>query len=449
MGVVTGIAPAPERADPEPVVVRRRAAATSCDGASSARRAVRAAERRRRERRRCTSRSTSAPRAAGRWSAASTAGGSSSTEVRRFPTRSVRLPDGLYWDVLGLFGELTSALAERARVGRDPCSSVGVDSWGVDFGLLDAQGTLIANPLSSPRRPRRRRSCSEALRRVSRRRSSTRRPASSSCRSTRSSSCSRSSGASASSRAETLLLIPDLLAYWLTGERRAEATNASTTQLLDAQTGDWAEQPDRAARPAAPDLPADRARPGSIARRPAAARRARRPGCRAATPVIAVASHDTASAVVAVPSSSGTTRRTSRAAPGRSSGSSSPRRSSPPQARSGEPHERAGLRRHDPAAQERDGPLARPGMPARLAARRRCAELRGPRGARRGGAPAARCSTPTSPSCWLRATCPPAFAPPARERGQAVPDERAGADPRDLREPRLQVPARARARSSS
>src|SRR5439155_25400182 len=41
-------------------------------------------------------------------------------------------------------------------------------------------------------------------------------------------------------RAETLLLMPDLLAYWLTGERHAEATNASTTQLLDARTGQWA-----------------------------------------------------------------------------------------------------------------------------------------------------------------------------------------------------------------
>src|SRR4051812_4785124 len=64
-------------------------------------------------------------------------------EVRRFATPSVRLPDGLYWDALGLFTELTTALAGVERV-----RCIGVDSWGVDFGLLDRHGALVANPLS-------------------------------------------------------------------------------------------------------------------------------------------------------------------------------------------------------------------------------------------------------------------------------------------------------------
>ena len=91
-------------------------------------------------------------------------------------------------------------------------------------------------PAPSPRRPRRRRWSRPSP--ACRPPRSTRRPGSSSCRSTRSSSCSRSK-ARRCDAAETLLLIPDLLGFWLSGERVAEATNASTTQLLDVQTGEW------------------------------------------------------------------------------------------------------------------------------------------------------------------------------------------------------------------
>jgi rhamnulokinase len=102
--------------------------------------------------------------------------------------------------------------------------------------------------------------------------------------------------------AATLLLIPDLLAYWLTGERHAEATNASTTQLLDARTGDWAH--DLIRRLALPE----RIFPTIV--EPATILGVLLPhvagttGLPRSTPVAAVASHDTASAVVAVPLSS-------------------------------------------------------------------------------------------------------------------------------------------------
>ena len=64
-------------------------------------------------------------------------------EVRRFPTQSIQLPDGLYWNALGLYGELTAALAEVSASGARP-RSIGVDSWGVDFGLLDRHGPCSA-----------------------------------------------------------------------------------------------------------------------------------------------------------------------------------------------------------------------------------------------------------------------------------------------------------------
>ncbi|HEV2590273.1 MAG TPA: FGGY-family carbohydrate kinase, partial [Gaiellaceae bacterium] len=108
--------------------------------------------------------------------------------------------------------------------------------------------------------------------------------------------------ASALDRAETLLLMPDLLAYWLTGERHVEETNASTTQLLDARTGDWAHdliQRLGLPRRIFPSI----VRAGSIlgGLLPHVAEAT---GLPRSTPVAAVASHDTASAVVAMPATS-------------------------------------------------------------------------------------------------------------------------------------------------
>jgi rhamnulokinase len=120
--------------------------------------------------------------------------------------------------------------------------------------------------------------------------------------------------------ARTLLLIPDLLAYWLTGEIGAEVTNASTTQLYDTRARDWAwDLIGRAGLPAGlfpalrepgsvtgtlrPELAAEPGLGGLAGSGPAGPEPAgpgshRRGG---PLPVIAVGSHDTASAVVAVP----------------------------------------------------------------------------------------------------------------------------------------------------
>ena len=220
-------------------------------------------------------------------------------QVRRFPTRSVRLPDGLYWDALGLFGELTSALAE-VRASGAHVRSVGVDSWGVDFGLLDARGALLANPLSY-RDGRGEQFVREALTRV---------PAEDIYATTGIQFLPFNTlfqllaldAESALDRAETLLLMPDLLAYWLTGESHGEATNASTTQLLDARTGEWADKLiQRLGLPRRIFPPIVEA--GSIlgGLLPHVADTT---GLPRSTPVAAVASHDTASAVVAMPANS-------------------------------------------------------------------------------------------------------------------------------------------------
>ena len=76
------------------------------------------------------------------------------TEVHRFPNEPVRLPDGLHWDVLRLYREVLAGLRDAAgAAGADGLVSVGVDSWGVDYGLLDGDGEPARRAVPLPRRP--------------------------------------------------------------------------------------------------------------------------------------------------------------------------------------------------------------------------------------------------------------------------------------------------------
>jgi rhamnulokinase len=217
-------------------------------------------------------------------------------EARRFPNRPVKLPDGLYWDALGLFSEITATLAELHAAG-SAISSLAIDSWGCDFGLLGRDGVLISNPLHH-RDGRGASAMQTAFERV---------PPEEIYELTGIQFLPFNTlyqlvaleHGSALEAAETLLLVPDLLGYWLCGERIAEATNASTTQLLDVHTGGWADGlisrlGIRRSLLAATTEPGGRI--GNLLEHVAAETR-----LPAATPVIAVASHDTASAVVAAP----------------------------------------------------------------------------------------------------------------------------------------------------
>src|SRR5215472_14800249 len=66
-------------------------------------------------------------------------------EAHRFPNRPVRVRGHLFWDVLDLWREVLAGL-RRARQLAGTLDSVGVDTWGVDYGLVDAQGLLVAQP---------------------------------------------------------------------------------------------------------------------------------------------------------------------------------------------------------------------------------------------------------------------------------------------------------------
>jgi rhamnulokinase len=161
------------------------------------------------------------------------------TEVHRFPNVPVRTHGTLYWDVLRLYRDVLDGLRAAGReAGR--VDSVAVDSWGVDFGLLDRAGRLLQNPVHY--RDARRAGAMEAiLERIPPRELYARTGIQLMPINT-----VFELGAMAAERdpvlgaADTLLLIPDLLHYWLCGARTSELTNTTTTQCFDPGSGSWA-----------------------------------------------------------------------------------------------------------------------------------------------------------------------------------------------------------------
>jgi len=220
-------------------------------------------------------------------------------EAHRFANVPVRLGATLHWDVLALYrGVLDGLHAARRQTGR--LHSIGVDTWAVDYGLLDASGALLGNPVHH-RDGRTEGVMDAVLARI---------PAAQIYARTGLQflpintvyQLVSATGDPQMAIARHLLLIPDLLAYWLTGQRGAEVTNASTTQLLDVHTRAWAtDLMERLDIPASLFPPLRE--PGAvIGHLVAAAQEAT--GLDGDVPVTAVGSHDTASAVVAVPADS-------------------------------------------------------------------------------------------------------------------------------------------------
>ncbi|BAS26409.1 rhamnulokinase [Limnochorda pilosa] len=223
-------------------------------------------------------------------------------EVRRFPNRPVWMGETLHWDLPALLDELYQSLREVARQPPDRPMTLAVETWGVDFGLLTRKGALLGLPMHY-RNP----AFQEAWREVS-----------------ATGGLAELAGATGVQcmpintvfqllalqksqpglldAAGTLLFMPDLLTFFLTGERQAEFTIAYTSQLLDPRPGTWSRRvldsfglPDHLLPeviPPATDV-------GPIA--PGVRERLGLPEAR----VIAGAGHDTASAVAAVPAEPG------------------------------------------------------------------------------------------------------------------------------------------------
>ncbi|MGW7052818.1 rhamnulokinase [Streptomyces sp. NPDC054887] len=217
------------------------------------------------------------------------------TEVHRFPNTPVRLATGLHWDALALFQGVLDGLREAGRTGH--LTSIGVDTWAVDYGLLDRDGALVGHPYHY--RDARTAGAAERVRAAV--------PPEEMYRITGLQhlpfntvfQLAAARGSAPLDIARTLLLIPDLITHWLTGSVGAEETNASTTGLFDAGAGAWSTALCERVGIDPALLPPLRA-PGRTAGTllPHIAARTGLPG---RTPVVTVASHDTASAVVAVP----------------------------------------------------------------------------------------------------------------------------------------------------
>ncbi|MBK3642805.1 MULTISPECIES: rhamnulokinase family protein [Streptomyces] len=214
------------------------------------------------------------------------------TEAHRFANRPVRVPEGLRWDVLALYGGVLDGLRAAGQV-----DSVGLDSWAVDYGLLDADGALLGNPVHY--RDSRTEGVAEKVWATV---PAERLYAATGLQYAPFNTLYQLVAARDSAQlgaARRLLLIPDLLSYWLTGEQGTELTNASTTQLIDPRTREWSY--DIASRLGIDlGLFAPLRRPGDPAGvlRPEVLEET---GLRGPVPVTAVGSHDTASAVAAVP----------------------------------------------------------------------------------------------------------------------------------------------------
>lgn len=216
--------------------------------------------------------------------------------VHRFPNGVVELDGGLRWDFDALFAEVLAGLraaATAAAAQGETIASIGIDTWAVDYGLVNKAGELVAQPFSY-RDDRTRAAVAPVHAKLD--------PA----------RLYRTTGlqflqfntiyqlaAERNLAGLKALLIPDLIAFLLTGVRRTEATNASTTGLFDAVAGEWATdfftalglrkdlfppliQPGEAYGYLLPDIAAALGLPRE-------------------TTVVAVGSHDTASAVAAVP----------------------------------------------------------------------------------------------------------------------------------------------------
>jgi len=215
------------------------------------------------------------------------------TETHRFANGPVRLNDGLYWDVLRLWSDIKDGIGKSK-----PIDSIGLDTWAIDFALLDKNNSLLSNPFHY-RDARTDGMLDEAFKRMSR------------------ADIFANTGiqfmqintlyqllamvmqkSPLFDIAKTFVTIPDLFNYWLTGELTNEFTNTTTTQCFDPRKRDWAtpvldamEIPTHLFKPVTDSGTQIGTLLPSLAEETGAG----------VVPIILPACHDTGSAVVAVP----------------------------------------------------------------------------------------------------------------------------------------------------
>ena len=219
-------------------------------------------------------------------------------EIYRFPNEPVLVNQTLFWDVLALYNHVLKGMREYSARSGDSLDGIGFDTWGVDFGLLATNGDLLQNPVHH--RDRRTEKILEQVRsrigleELFHRTGMSLLPINTSAQLL----SLRVQQSPLLDCASTFLMMPDLLAYFLTGRKSCERTNAITTQLYDPWKHQWNREvvnkldiPDRLL----PDL----IDPGTILGEVCDSV-SKSTGVKGG-PVISPCTHDTASAVAAVP----------------------------------------------------------------------------------------------------------------------------------------------------
>ncbi|ANJ28605.1 carbohydrate kinase [Agromyces aureus] len=220
--------------------------------------------------------------------------------VARFPNGPVRLASGLHWDFTGLYRDLTAGLADAFRR-ETSVASIGIDSWAVDYGLLRGD-RLLGEPFHY--RDERNAAAVDGVHAIAPfaelyRRNGLQFLPFNTVYQLAAERAAPDGSDGCLGLADSLLLVPDLIAFQLTGRRVAERTNASTTGLVGVHTGEWDDELiERLGFPASVFAPIVAPGDSLGALRPAVAAQL---GAPAGVEVVAVGSHDTASAVVAVP----------------------------------------------------------------------------------------------------------------------------------------------------
>ncbi|MDR3296756.1 MAG: rhamnulokinase [Prevotellaceae bacterium] len=218
-------------------------------------------------------------------------------ELTRFPNGPIQVGKHFHWNIFALLENLKDGLRACAKAGIRP-TSVGIDTWGVDFGLLASDGTLLSIPYAY-RDPHTNGAPEAFFERLSRREVYEATGIQvMNFNSVYQLHALRSHGSPLLDVAKSLLFIPDLLAYFLTGQKRNEFTFATTSQLFNPRTMTWEKKlfdvlglstsimqplviPGEVVGNLTDELCAETGIP--------------------AVPLVAVGTHDTASAVLAVP----------------------------------------------------------------------------------------------------------------------------------------------------
>jgi len=221
-------------------------------------------------------------------------------EVHRFPNEPQRILNRFHWDTVRLFAEIQNGLARCVREHPGELAGIGVDTWGVDFALLDRNDDVLGLPYHY--RDSRTDGVMEKVFAIVPRDEIYRRTGIQfmQLNSLYQLMAMRLAESPILDIAQTFLMTPDLINYWLTGVKVNEFTNATTTQFYDPRQGGWARDmleklgiPSHFLGPIVP--------PGTVLGE--LHQTVRDQTGASAVPVIAPATHDTGSAVAAVPAS--------------------------------------------------------------------------------------------------------------------------------------------------